>query len=126
MFFLTHKGVFRSPNYYFCSYCGKLLHRKNVQVDHLISVHSVSRPGMGRVIMKLARIHDINESSNLIPSCQYCNKQKGAKGGMWLVRGFLGRKSFYWFFRKSIYLATYIILIHINLPSIINLFHKIF
>ena len=126
MFFLTHKGIFKSPNYYFCSYCGKIIHKKQVQVDHLISVHSVSKPGVGRLLMRLGRIRDINDASNLIPSCRYCNLQKGAKGGGWIIRGFIGRKPSYWIIRKTAFFLIFCFLIYVNLPSMIDSINMLF
>lgn len=125
IFFMTHKGIFKSQKYYFCSYCGRVLKKPDVQVDHLISIHSVKKPGLGRILMKLGRITDINDFTNLVPSCQYCNLQKGPSGGGWLIRGFLGRHPVYWYIRKTLFTMAMIFFTYINIPCTIETIKKI-
>ena len=59
-------------DYYFCVYCGRLLHRKDVTVDHLYPVGKV------RKLPRLQR-----------------------KMGLWIIRGKLGRHPYLWVLRHG-------------------------
>lgn len=53
-----------------CSYCGKKIDYKNMQVDHFIPK---CRAHIARCYYNL---NDINSISNLMPSCRRCNHYK--------------------------------------------------
>lgn len=73
-----------------CAYCGKRLDKKNMTVDHIIPV-SRFRGNRSKAWLNLLHIRNINEPANLAPACRRCNTKKGSKGGLWIIRGFLGK-----------------------------------
>lgn len=94
---LARDGAYRKrffENYgretYLCAYCGRRLSRAAVTVDHIIPVGQLKNKKRS---MRLAilRINNINDTKNLAPACARCNKKKGAKTGLWVVRGFWGK-----------------------------------
>ena len=85
--------------FYICAYCGKLLLKKNVTVDHLYPVKEAARDP--RVMKKLRRmkIYNVNDQKNLVCACEHCNKKKAAKMGLWVIRGKIGRHTWVWIIR---------------------------
>lgn len=72
-----HNGKYR------CVYCGHKVKKDDMQVDHVIAVKRAKKNPFYRCC-----IHkDINELSNLVPSCAKCNRRKSDKGGLWILRG---------------------------------------
>lgn len=88
-------------DYYFCVYCGRLLHRKDVTVDHLYPVGKVRKlPRLQRKLRKQG-ILSVNDVKNLVPACEKCNAHKAAKMGLWIIRGKLGRHPYLWVLRHG-------------------------
>ena len=114
-----YHGVFNSGIYH-CSYCGKLIKPENMTVDHLIPVNKVKHFGIARILMKIQRIHNINDVKNLIPSCYKCNSKKSDKMGIWIIKGEIGRHFGYWLFHWSFWLAALLVLIYEYHPQIIS------
>lgn len=116
-FFNRYHGILGTGIYH-CSYCGKLLTKKRLRVDHLIPIYRVKEAGIGRVIMSLHGIRDINDTRNLVPSCESCNSRKGSKMGLWIVRGAVGRHYIFWFILKLTIFAAMIYAFCMNRDSI--------
>lgn len=89
-FFRETKGVFGS-SIYLCAYCGRPLSSKNTCVDHIIPVKKASGSRFYQRILFLLRIKNVNDIRNLAPSCMRCNLEKSSHGGLWVIRGYLGR-----------------------------------
>lgn len=108
-FFKNNSGLFGSDKYQ-CVYCGKIRDKKKIQVDHHIPVHKVKKFGLGRILMKIKNINNINSTKNLVPACQKCNQRKGSKMGLWLIKGIVGKHFSWWIFvwllRLLLLLAT--------------------
>lgn len=68
---------------YRCVYCGRKISVSEMEVDHIVSVNRVKRNRFYRLCVPKG----INDISNLVPSCQSCNRRKGNKGGLWAIRG---------------------------------------
>lgn len=62
-------------NLYWCSYCLRPVHRKNMEVDHIYPFVD----------------HGSNQLWNLTSACHRCNDKKKAKKGLWVIRGYLGK-----------------------------------
>lgn len=112
-YFKRHKGLFNLGIYH-CAYCGKILTKKGLEVDHLIPVNKVKFWGVGRLLMRLSGISDINDRKNLVASCKKCNSQKRDRLGVWVIQGFFGRFWTIWFlklfiamFLLSLFISTY-------------------
>lgn len=93
-FFARHKGL---RGIFFCAYCGKPLNQNKAEVDHIVSVNLVREKFIvGFITRKIVRYlkNGINNDKNLVCACSRCNKRKGKKGGLWILRGFIG--PFFW------------------------------
>ena len=94
-FFDNTPGLFGMDRWQ-CVYCGKILKKNKIQIDHLIPVNKVKHIGMGRLLMKTRKINNINSVKNLVPACEKCNKRKSDHMSGWIIKGTLGRHFSYW------------------------------
>lgn len=67
-------------------------------------------------VLKEFGIEDINDKRNLVCACKSCNSSKGSKGGIWLVRGYLGRFFILWvlFYTLLLYFIGYYLIYAFN------------
>lgn len=101
-FLKKKKGFLGTGKLYCCSYCGRLLTKGGMQVDHCISVGSMQSSRLARAYVKFVGLFSdkktkeqgVNGVWNLIPSCPKCNHKKSDSGGLWVVRGIIGRYLF--------------------------------
>ena len=98
VFFEENKPAFRNK-YYQCAYCGRLLTKDTVTIDHLLP------------IQKVKRNKDRNDPRNLVAACDTCNKKKGSKGGWWIALGLIGRYPVFWMISDSLLFIALIILL---------------
>lgn len=100
--FLRHnRGLFGS-GIYCCAYCGKLMKRRSMEVDHCIPVDAAQKSSfarsyirfMGLFMSKADRDKGVNGYWNLVPACEDCNGTKTNKTGLWVPRGIIGRYLF--------------------------------
>lgn len=101
--FLANKNGFLG--FYICTYCGKIIHKKQMEVDHIISIDYANK----NKYLRRKKI-EINEIKNLTASCRSCNRRKSNKGGFWLfLIGKIGTKLqiFLWI-NFVIFMAFYI------------------
>lgn len=98
-FFNSNKSV---HNHYFCAYCGRYIPKEKITVDHIIPIYSVKYSPFKQKILKMFGINNINCEKNLTPACFHCNRQKGTKGGVWSLRGIIGKHQYLWFVRHAI------------------------
>jgi 5-methylcytosine-specific restriction endonuclease McrA len=94
-FLESNPGVF-GKGFYFCSYCGKPIGEHGLEVDHLFSVNSAQNSAFVKWIMKKSGMDTVNHEKNIIPACVRCNRRKGKKSGLWVLRGFIGQHQTYW------------------------------
>lgn len=107
-FLRNNKGIFN--RYYICCYCGKIISRKNMQVDHHIAINLVRKNPYYKMWFRLRNFatnlvgrtaslvtgkpykpqKGVNVDYNLIPACIKCNHAKSDLGGKWIVRGYIG------------------------------------
>ena len=99
-FFRENKGIFGKGNYYLCAYCGRLLNKDKVRVDHIIPVYLAIHSQRHKRMLALRGIHNVNAAANLAPSCAACNGKKGSSGGLWIPRGYFGRSWIRVFFSR--------------------------
>ena len=94
--------------YYVCAYCFKLLKKQDVSVDHIISVNKSQKNKLANWLMNRMDIKNVNDEKNLCCSCKECNSAKGKKAGLWVIRGFLGKKKgFIW----TVYIGSIAVII---------------
>ena len=89
-------------NNYFCAYCGKLVNKENITVDHLYPIGAVKKDPKLQKKLKRKGIKDINDKKNLVPACRTCNKKKSANLGIWIIKGKIGKHQFLWIIRHLI------------------------
>lgn len=85
-----------NPGPYRCRYCNRRLDRAEVTVDHLVPVAKTAESLLARKALGALGASGANDLENLAPSCRRCNSRKGAKVGLWTVRGVLGAYRAYW------------------------------
>lgn len=98
-FFRTNMGLRHKGNHYQCAYCGRIFPKDQITVDHLFAVKGVQRSKIMKWLLHKLKITDVNDPKNLVPACRHCNSQKGSKGGIWILRGLIGKSFALWVVR---------------------------
>lgn len=124
IYFESHPGLL-GRDFYFCSYCGRLLRKDRITVDHLFAVKAVQRSAFLKWILQELKIEGVNNQKNLVASCARCNERKGTKGGVWILRGLIGRHPLFWFCWWPIFLAILIAIIAFCFPLVLNNFKSL-
>ena len=88
-YILNHPGAF--GKFYMCPYCGRIMTRNSMQVDHIVSVNLANRHRAYRILVPN---DDINNIRNLTASCPECNNRKSDSGGGWIFLGRFGKYIF--------------------------------
>lgn len=98
-------------NRYFCTYCGRLLKRRDAVVDHIIPVKKATSSIICRKFIDFMQWSGVNDYHNLCSSCFSCNQRKGAKTGLWVIRGYIGKLRIFqilrWILRTIIMLLLF-------------------
>lgn len=92
---------------YFCAYCGRLIRKRRITVDHLYPIGAVNKNLSLQKKLKRRGIENINNIKNLVASCNYCNQKKGTKMGKWIWRGRIGRYPIVWVIRHFIRICIF-------------------
>lgn len=74
--------------YYMCAYCGAIIKKDKMQVDHVIPVNVVKKNIFARILVP----DGINSQRNLVAACRICNAKKSDKTGLWTIRGMIGKQ----------------------------------
>lgn len=85
-----------NPGPWRCRYCHKKLVEETMTVDHIVPVARAASGGLARWALEKMGAESVNDTANLAPACPSCNGRKGSKGGLWIARGILGDKEWYW------------------------------
>jgi 5-methylcytosine-specific restriction endonuclease McrA len=102
-FFQNHPPL--PGGFYFCAYCGRLVSKRKVTVDHLYPVAMVSRDPKLQKKLRRQGITDLNCAKNLVPACYDCNQKKAANMGDWIRKGKIGRHAWVWMLRHVLRLC---------------------
>lgn len=75
--------------FYRCAYCGKLIEKSQVEVDHIVPVNAVrANDSIYRDFLKDLGCESVNDSRNLVAACRECNQKKGASVDLeWIKAG---------------------------------------
>jgi DNA-directed RNA polymerase subunit RPC12/RpoP len=111
IFFHNNPGLFKSGEYYQCAYCGLVFSKDRITVDHLFSVRGTQKSPFYKKLLQKIGITNINDPKNLVPACQHCNSKKGSKGGIWIIRGLVGKSFVVWAIRWMIRFALFVLCI---------------
>ncbi len=96
---------------YRCIYCGRKLPHDKVTVDHILPVSETARRTGLKLLYQILGLESINDLRNLGAACERCNKSKGKKTGLWLIRGFAGKSETLWHIRFVIRIILIVVLI---------------
>ena len=91
-------------NRYHCAYCGKLLPKESLVIDHLIPVQRAKSSVFWQRVLKVTGIKNVNNPKNLVGTCVRCNSRKGSKTSFWILRGIIGRSYSAWLCIKCVLL----------------------
>lgn len=80
-------------NRYVCAYCGRLVKKDKLTIDHLYPVNKAKRSTYIQKKLKSQGLSGINDVRNLVPACRKCNQRKSDKMGVWILKGKIGRHS---------------------------------
>lgn len=100
--------------YYQCVYCGKLMEKDKTTVDHLVPVKLTQVSQKYRKLLDKNNCKTVNDINNLVPACMHCNTSKGAKAGMWIIRGKLGKSPYFWLLYRLIQFAVIILIVFLS------------
>ena len=114
---------------YFCAYCGKLLKKDDVTVDHLYPLGIAYRDIDVQEKLKKAGIEGINDPKNLVAACYECNQKKGKSTGRWITKGRIGRHPWVWKLRAAAIAAFAVCAVLVLIrwyPALLELFRQAF
>ena len=79
----------KKVGFYRCAYCGKLVEKSQVEVDHIVPVNAVrANDSIYRDFLKDLGCESVNDSRNLVAACRECNQKKGASVDLkWIKAG---------------------------------------
>ena len=111
-YFIMNKPVFRDK--YICVYCGKLLKKDDVTIDHLYPIGKASKSISYQKKLNRRGLKNINDGKNLVSACYKCNALKGTDTGIWILKGKIGLIYPLWivryFFRLVIIVSAFVML----------------
>lgn len=79
LYIRAHPGFM--GKYYLCPYCGRIMLKKTMQVDHIVSISLANKHRTYRVLVPDGNINNLH---NLTASCPECNNRKSDSGGFWI------------------------------------------
>jgi HNH endonuclease. len=114
-YFIMNKPVIGDK--YICVYCGKLLTKDELTVDHIYPIGKASNSLKYQKKLSRKGIKNINDGKNLVSACAKCNALKSADTGLWILKAKIGRIYPLWIvrylFRLIIIAAAVITLIYL-------------
>lgn len=102
--FFTHTRPL-AGKWYICAYCGRIRSKEAITVDHLYPVSRAQKSIEFQKKMRRKGYRNINDHKNLVAACSKCNMKKGAKTGIWVVKGKIGRYTPIWVVRYAVRIA---------------------
>lgn len=121
-FFEENEPIFSDR--YLCVYCGYPIKKDKITVDHLYPVSVAGKSIRLQKKLRKMGIDDINDIRNLVPACRSCNSKKGAKMGIWILKGKIGRHTNIWIMRHILRLIIFCTIIVYMYKM--GYFHKIY
>ncbi len=122
-FFKNNKGFL---GLYFCAYCGRPMRKRKVKVDHIVPVYLAGNSLFYRGLLERRGIKTVNDARNLAASCFECNARKGSRGGIWVLRGILGKSTARTLFRELfLLLAGGIVLYYLTDFLYVNIYQTV-
>jgi len=116
-FLKDNPGIGPGEAIYICTYCGKLIGKENMQVDHIVSIDAANNSFLLRKL--LVPDDGINSSKNLTCACPTCNRKKSNKSGFWIVRGKTGQivQRTLWIIALTLFLFTLFVVLTGIIPK---------
>lgn len=120
-FIRANPGIHAFGKYwYICSYCGRLVTREKMQVDHVVAIDLARRKRLYRLLAPPLEKGGINGLDNLCSACSKCNKKKSNSGGWWILKGHIGHLYFsiLWVFTLAVvFICAVLILSGVMTPE---------
>lgn len=105
---------YKNNSHILCAYCGLLVDKKDITVDHIIPVDKAKKgKGGARMLMNILRVDNVNNQKNLAAACKKCNNRKRTKMGFWVIKGFIGKSKCLWTIRWLLRIGIIIAIIAI-------------
>lgn len=102
---------------YRCVYCGKLLPKEMITIDHVIPVDAARHSKKFRKLLP----HGVNDDSNLVPSCLECNRKKGqSTAKKWWRKAKHGSRESYWTIRLIMHVIFLFVLAGLTMLFLLN------
>lgn len=120
-FIRANPGIHAFGKYwYICSYCGRLVTREKMQVDHVVAIDLARRKRLYRLLAPPLEKGGINGLDNLCSACSKCNNKKSNSGGWWILKGHIGHLYFsiLWVFTLAVvFICAVLILSGVMTPE---------
>lgn len=114
-YFKHNKPIYKK--FYRCVYCGRLLSRRKITVDHIYPVKKVNESTYYQDKLKKMGADSVNDYRNLVSACFRCNAKKSAKTGWWIIKAKIGSIKYYW---PIVHMIEFIIILFILYNLYIN------
>lgn len=114
-YFKHNKPIYKK--FYRCVYCGQLLSRRKITVDHIYPVKKVNESIYYQDKLKKMGADSVNDYRNLVSACFRCNAKKSAKTGWWIIKAKIGSIKYYW---PIVHMIEFIIILFILYNLYIN------
>lgn len=115
-YFAAHKPVRRDK--YHCAYCGRLLPKEALEVDHIIPIQKAKASVFWQLILSALCPEGVNDRNNLTTACRHCNGKKGANAGLWVLRGYIGKYYVCWVVFRLLLLILFIVWMLCIIPNL--------
>ena len=109
-YFKHNKPIYKK--FYRCVYCGRLLSRKKITVDHIYPVKKVNESTYYQDKLKRIGADSVNDFRNLVSACFRCNAKKSSKTGWWIIKAKIGSMKYYWLVVHIIEFIIFILVLY--------------
>lgn len=109
-YFKHNKPIYKK--FYRCVYCGRLLSRKKITVDHIYPVKKVNESTYYQDKLKRMGADSVNDYRNLVSACFRCNAKKSSKTGWWIIKAKIGSMKYYWLVVHIIEFIIFILVLY--------------
>lgn len=126
---MTYRQDYFKNNYpnvgsrYHCAYCGKLLPKERLVIDHLIPIQKAKSSEFWQKVLKVTGIENVNNPRNLVGACPRCNSKKGSKTSWWIIRGIIGKHYSIWLSIKVTIIMILLLVLNQFRPEIEQIMH---
>ena len=111
-----------TPEQLICVYCGKMLPKDQITVDHIIPINIAKRSRIIQLFLECKGYSGINDKRNLVPACWNCNEEKEDHWNLRIAaQARLGKYKWYWYIKKTMRIIVVAIIIMILVYGLIKM-----